>query len=632
MIRKNTIFAKLLALILVLGLIVGCFAGCGNDNSRDDDDDDRISSNDDEDDEDGESTKPSDEPVKPSDKVTEPSDAPQEPSDEVTEPSDAPQEPSNEVTEPTDEPTAAPTEEPPTEPAEMLVEYQWNGITFFLGEGFEESFSDAEVATYYSDDMDVFVTVYELADFGTGIVNSRKFANAYCDAFYDRSTVSKVGFVYYSTALTDEGLEITGFYTEGDYGWAIAILCADIPEIEESAIAYVTSGTVAPGTIPEVPAEPEEITIWVPYEDQANGNGWLNQMLAAFVMAHPEYNITFTLDTYSEVDASIMVGSNPEAAADLYFFVNDQIGSLVNAGGLMALPGTYAQYVRDNNSQTLINSVTYTDGSIYGFPMTNNTWFMYYDKSVFTEDDVKSLDVMLTKGKVCLPLANSWNAGCFFLGCGGKIFGDDGNDASAGIQFGEANGGYIAAKKMIELVSNPNVVTGGMDSGRLSEGKVDACFSGSWDAAKLKNDLGDRLGVAPLPTFEADGHTYQMKAMSGSNAIGVNPYSSNPELALELAAFLSGAEAQLARYEDRGVIPACKELLENPTIQNDPVAMAEIYTMTYCSVVQPFIPQMGNYWTPMEQFGRSISNGDIYMDNYKDMVDQLMDMLNRTGW
>ena len=48
------------------------------------------------------------------------------------------------------------------------------------------------------------------------------------------------------------------------------------------------------------------------------------------------------------------------------------------------------------------------DGGIYGVPFTTNTWFMYYNKKTFTEDDVKSLDTMLEKGKVSFPLSNSW--------------------------------------------------------------------------------------------------------------------------------------------------------------------------------------------------------------------------------
>ena len=33
---------------------------------------------------------------------------------------------------------------------------------------------------------------------------------------------------------------------------------------------------------------------------------------------------------------------------------------------------------------------------------------MYYDKSVFSEEDIKNLDSMLEKGTVAFPLTNSW--------------------------------------------------------------------------------------------------------------------------------------------------------------------------------------------------------------------------------
>ena len=58
-------------------------------------------------------------------------------------------------------------------------------------------------------------------------------------------------------------------------------------------------------------------------------------------------------------------------------------------------------------------TVTY-DGDIYAVPYTSNTWFMYYDKRVFSEDDVKSLDTMLEKGKVSFPLSNSWYIQAFY--------------------------------------------------------------------------------------------------------------------------------------------------------------------------------------------------------------------------
>ena len=41
-------------------------------------------------------------------------------------------------------------------------------------------------------------------------------------------------------------------------------------------------------------------------------------------------------------------------------------------------------------------------------PFTTNTWYMYYDKRVFTEEDVKSLEAMLDNGVVSFPFLNSW--------------------------------------------------------------------------------------------------------------------------------------------------------------------------------------------------------------------------------
>ena len=72
---------------------------------------------------------------------------------------------------------------------------------------------------------------------------------------------------------------------------------------------------------------------------------------------------------------------------------------LVSANALSELGGTYLDQVKSTNSDTIVTSVTYKD-SVYAFPFTSNTWFMYYDKSVFTDDDIKSFDTMLSKGKV----------------------------------------------------------------------------------------------------------------------------------------------------------------------------------------------------------------------------------------
>ena len=139
------------------------------------------------------------------------------------------------------------------------------------------------------------------------------------------------------------------------------------------------------------------ITVWGPQEDQSDENGkWLQTECEKFAAEHPEWNITFKYGVCSEGDAKQNVTTDPSAAADVYMFANDQIPDLVKAQAIAKIGGSALDTIKKNNSDTTYNTVVY-DGACYGVPFTANTWFMYYDKSVFSEDDAKSLDAMLAK-------------------------------------------------------------------------------------------------------------------------------------------------------------------------------------------------------------------------------------------
>ena len=374
------------------------------------------------------------------------------------------------------------------------------------------------------------------------------------------------------------------------------------------------------------------LKVWAPAEDIGDHDGWLIQMMEQFEAAHPEYDITWDIAVCNEGDAGGMVSVDPVAAADVYLYANDQIGTLVQANAITPITGSYALQVKNDNSQTLVNTVTYTDGKIYGFPMTNNTWFMYYNKDVFSAEDVKSLDTMLTKGRVAFPWTSSWYTGAFFFANGCTVFGPNGNDVSDGFRFGDVQGEQVALA-MINLVNHPNMKSdvNGYGNAALKTGEIGATFSGSWDYLGFKEALGDKLGVAVLPTVNINGQQKQMKAFAGSKAVGVNPHSQNKTLAMQFAAFLATPESQKARYEERGVIPAAKSLANDPLIKQNSMAVAEINTMTYASVVQPSVPEIFNYWNPMGNFGAGLVNGEITKDNYKDQVAILEEAMNNPG-
>lgn len=366
------------------------------------------------------------------------------------------------------------------------------------------------------------------------------------------------------------------------------------------------------------------ITVWSPQEDQ--DTGWLAQQCDAFNEAHPNWDITFEYGVCPESDAKANVTQDVESAADVYMYANDNITDLVANKALSELGGSYLETVQSTNSQAIVDSVT-VDGSVYGFPFTTNTWYMYYDKSVFSEDDIKSLDTMLEKGKVSFPLTDSWYIASFYVANGCTLFGDDQMDEAAGIDFG-GDKATAVTKYLVELNANPNFVLDADGAGisGLADGTVNAVFTGSWNAESVKAALGDNMGVASLPTVTIDGNECQMKAFAGSKAVGVNPNTENPQVAMSLAAFLTSADAQQSHYAMRNIVPCNTDLLA--TITDDAVVAAQNKTYDETSITQPFVAAMGNYWTPAENMGKAIQSGDVTLDNAAEKTEEMNTAMN----
>ena len=378
-------------------------------------------------------------------------------------------------------------------------------------------------------------------------------------------------------------------------------------------------------------AEQVRLMVWSPSEDQSKDSGeWLQTCCERFAELHPEWDITFVYGVADEASAAGTVSQDPDASADVFMFANDTLTTLTDAGALAKFGGKYADQILATNSETLTDSLT-LDDYLYGVPFTTNTWFMYYDKSVFSEEDVKSLDTMLEKGVVSFPFTNSWYLPAFYFGNGCTLFGD-GTQEELGADFGGENAVEVT-NYLIDLYNNPNFVVDADGSGiaGLRDGSINAMFTGSWDAASIKEILGENMGVAALPTYTLNGEEKQMYAYAGSKAIGVNSHSKYMVQAIELAIYLGSAEAQQLHYELRNVIPCNTELLADPAIASDLVVAAQNDTFDNTSVLQPFVASMSNCWTPVENLGKGIRSGTVTHENAAEQTVAMNDAMNSNG-
>lgn len=373
------------------------------------------------------------------------------------------------------------------------------------------------------------------------------------------------------------------------------------------------------------------LMVWSPQNDQSKDNGeWLQTTCESFAEEHPEWDITFVYGVADEASAAGQVSQDPEASADVFMYANDTLTTMTDANALAKFGGKYREEIESTNSQEVLDSLI-MDDELYGVPFTTNTWFMYYDKGVFSEEDIKSLDTMLEKGVVSFPFVNSWYLPAFYIGNGCTLFGD-GRDESAGVDFGGQKAVDVT-NYLIDLEADPNFRIDDLGSGiaGLRDGSINAIFSGSWDANAVREVLGDNMGVAALPTYTLNGEEKQMYSYAGSKAIGVNPNSKHMVAAVELAVYLGSAEAQRAHYEMCGVIPCNTELLKDEAISSEAVVSAQNDTFNRTSILQPFVSKMNNCWTPVENMGKGIRNGSITHDNAAEQTENMNDAMNSDG-
>lgn len=378
-------------------------------------------------------------------------------------------------------------------------------------------------------------------------------------------------------------------------------------------------------------AEKIRLMVWSPSEDQSKDSGeWLQNTCEEFAKLHPEWDITFVYGVADEATAATQVAQDPEASADVFMYANDTLTTMTDANALAKFGGKYREEIEKTNSEEVLSSLI-KDSELYGVPFTTNTWFMYYDKSVFSEEDIKSLDEMLKKGAVAFPLTNSWYTPAFYIGNGCTLFGD-GTDEAKGVDF-SGEKAVSVTDYLVNLTANPNFKIDADGSGLagLRDGSISAIFSGSWDANAVEEALGKNMGAAALPSFTLNGEQKQMMSYAGSKAVGVNPYSKNMVAAVELAVYLGSAEAQMTHYELGNVIPCNTELLADEKIANDPLVSAQNDTFNKTSILQPFVAKMNSCWVPVENMGKGIRNGSVTHENAAEQTEAMNEAMNSDG-
>lgn len=362
-----------------------------------------------------------------------------------------------------------------------------------------------------------------------------------------------------------------------------------------------------------------ELTVWGSVAQQET----LKQMVVKFEEANPETKYNIKVGICEEDMAVSNIAPDPSAAADVFCYSNDQLIPLLRVGALAKLGGIFLDNVKTENSEDSVasGSIAYgtADEKVYGYPYaSDNGYFMFYDKSVITDEQVGSLESIIsvceTKNKkIAWAVDVPWyTAGWFFaFGCDYSVEYDyNDNYKEKNIEISLNNeGGINACKAMSKLTSSKAFSGKSTDNEKIITGfttkSTAVAVSGTWNAPQIKKILGENYGVCKLPTVNVNGQDVQLSSFKGYKLFGVNPHSGDKIVeAHKLAAFLSSEAMQAERFEKYMVGPT------NNAAANavkDDATFAALNAQKQFAKEQTSVPS--SFWEPLKGVGLNIIDG-----------------------
>lgn len=367
--------------------------------------------------------------------------------------------------------------------------------------------------------------------------------------------------------------------------------------------------------------ETVNLKVWGAQEEQ----DFLNDRIASFKEEHDDIDFNIELGVVGEPDARDQVLQDLDTAADVFAFAGDQILDLVDAGALYEVTKNKEDVV-DRNVEGSIEAATVND-ELYAYPMTaDNGYFMYYDSSVFSEDDVKSYDRMMEVAeeqdkKIFFDVANGWYIASFFLGAGNTI--EIENDVQK-VDFNNEQG--VKAGNFIRKVTGSSSFIGGEDEvlqAGLADGSIVAGVSGTWQAEAAQDGLGENYAATKLPTMDLDGEEHQMGSFGGYKLMGVKTSTDHPAEAMMLADYLTNEESQIKRFEAREIGPSNINASEAEAVLNN-IALSALAQQSEFATSEKNV--LGSFWEPSEAFGQELVDGNE--TDIQELLDNMVEQIN----
>lgn len=351
--------------------------------------------------------------------------------------------------------------------------------------------------------------------------------------------------------------------------------------------------------------------------------------------------IEATVEAVGEGEAATQMTTDVEAGADIFCFAQDQFARLVQAGALSQLGQAAGQIVSEANAAGVVAAAKSGD-TLYAYPLTaDNGYFMYYDKSVITDEShLTSLEALIADCEAANKYfsfeveGSAWYAASFFFATGCKsewTTDNDGKFISVADTF-NSPAGLKAVKGMNKLVKSSAYNNSSAAEVFAAATPSAILVSGTWAYNDILEILGENLGVAELPSFTVGEETFHLGSYSGCKLLGVKPQQDAKRSAAlhKFAQYLTGEAAQIERFNTLSWGPSNLNAQKIDAVQANP-ALAALLAQSAYSIPQGQIH--GTWWDIGKAIATGVKDSDgtdaglqAVLDTYKAAIDGLFTM------
>lgn len=368
---------------------------------------------------------------------------------------------------------------------------------------------------------------------------------------------------------------------------------ASEPVTEDPSDNGQTQATSADENIQEESSEPVQITIWHDKEETVAAvlQAELDKLAPGIVV-----NL---VKKEGLTDALKLVGNDPNAAPDMYFFAHDKIGVYAEMGILSPITDFLPKDTFNDYIDVTVSAATYK-GELYQLPIYYETLLFMYNKDLMSEDEVPATTEELysymkehTDGErygFVEQHSTPYYSVPWLHGFGAYIINDK---REIGLQTPEAIKALSYHKKFVDLMP------GESDYNTINilffEGKAASIIGGPWLVPTIRN-RGINLGFAPMPTVDETG--LPLAPYSGTQGLHVLRLAAETKAVAitKVLKQLTGTGIGIAMAGASGCAPANSLCYEDESVKQDEMVMMMKATAEN-AVPMPNIPEMDVMWT-----------------------------------